>query len=330
MPLFIITPLLLSGVALAQDPQVNSANPSTALQGTELDVEIAGTGFDNSAAVDFFVTGTTDPGGITVKKVKVRGSKKIIATIAIAAEAEATDFDIEVRLSRGRTGKGTELFKVQQNDNGNGGQGSNTSGIVTFLTQVDYPLKDIGVFSDQVDTGNHRYVSFALDGAPDPLGGTLTGDCASVVLPTDDGQDQGKAQLFVRDADGECPETRHILVRYDLDGDGVIETDKLVQRKLMCNDTFGKGTSAGDPPTIVTCTLFIETIVDGRVDRTGRIEWTAAYAKHVSADVREVWAATADIYEYVPPPNGKGKKVVNEVGTEVPVPLRVQFHRITY
>jgi hypothetical protein len=332
MPFFTFMTLLLSGVALAQDPQVNSANPSTALQGTELDVEVSGSGFDNSAAVDFFVTGTTNPGGITVKKIKVRGSKKIIATIAIDAEAVVSDFDIEVRLSGSRTGKGTELFAVQKNDNGNGGQGSNTSGIVTFLTQDTFPPTDPGVFSDQLDSGNHRYVAMALDGAPDPDGpGSLTGDCASVVVPTEDGQDQGKAQLFVREEDGECPAARWILVRgsgFDLDADGTIETDELVQRKLMCGDTFSNGTSVGDT-TIVGCTLFIETIVDGRVERTGRADWNAAYAEHVSADVRVVTATDADIYEYVAPLKGRGKKTEVHLD-QIVLPLIVQFHRVNY
>ena len=97
----------------AQEVQVNSADPSSALQGTiDLNVEINGSGFDNSAAVDFFVTGTTNPGGITVKKVKVRGPKKIIVTIDVDSLADADDFDIEVRLSSGRNGKGTTVFRV--------------------------------------------------------------------------------------------------------------------------------------------------------------------------------------------------------------------------
>ncbi len=111
--------LAFAGTAQAQDVQVNSANPNSAEQGTvDLNVEIAGTGFDKSAAVEFLVTGTTNPGGITVKKVKVRGSKKIIVTIDVDAGAEVADFDIEVRLSNGRKGKGTTLFKVQQKTTG--------------------------------------------------------------------------------------------------------------------------------------------------------------------------------------------------------------------
>ena len=102
--------------AQAQEVQVNSANPSSAEEGTfDLDVEISGSGFDNSAAVVFLVAGTENLGAITVKKVKVRGPKKIIATIDISDIMETTiDFDIKVSLSGGRGGKGTTLFSVKQ------------------------------------------------------------------------------------------------------------------------------------------------------------------------------------------------------------------------
>lgn len=104
-------------VAQAQDVQVTSADPSFALQGTEVEITISGSGFDKSAAVDFFVTGTTNPGGIIVKKIKVRGSKKIIVDIVVDSLAEIADFDIQVRLSGGRNGKGTTLFSVKQKPN---------------------------------------------------------------------------------------------------------------------------------------------------------------------------------------------------------------------
>ena len=92
---------------------VTSADPAAAPQGTiSLDVTISGSGFDSSATVDFLVTGTTNPGGITVKKVVLRGSKKLIATIDVADTAVVDKFDIAVTLSGGRKGKGTSLFAV--------------------------------------------------------------------------------------------------------------------------------------------------------------------------------------------------------------------------
>jgi hypothetical protein len=101
------------GAAWAQ-VTVTAADPSSAAQGTiSLDVAISGSGFDSSAAVKFLVTGSTnETGGITVKKVSVRGSKKLIATIDVADTAVVNKFDIEVTLSGDRKGKGTTLFTV--------------------------------------------------------------------------------------------------------------------------------------------------------------------------------------------------------------------------
>jgi len=118
-------PYVLSGIALialalvpfglaTAQVTVTAAEPAAAPQGTlSLDVTVSGNGFDSTAAVSFFVSGTADPGGIAVKKVAVRGSKKLVATIDIAAAAVVDKFDIEVRLSNGRKGKGTTLFTVQ-------------------------------------------------------------------------------------------------------------------------------------------------------------------------------------------------------------------------
>lgn len=100
-------------VEAAPPVQVTAADPTSAPQGTvSLDVTVSGSGFDSSAAVAFLVTGTTNPGGITVKNVKVTGPKKLTATIDVADAAVIADFDIAVTLSGGRKGKGTSLFKV--------------------------------------------------------------------------------------------------------------------------------------------------------------------------------------------------------------------------
>jgi len=105
------------GAAWAQ-VLVSSADPSSAAQGTvSLDVTINGSGFDNSAAVKFLVTGTADTGGITVKRVNVRSAKRMIVTIDVADTAIVNKFDIEVTLSDGRKGKGTTLFAVLRKTN---------------------------------------------------------------------------------------------------------------------------------------------------------------------------------------------------------------------
>jgi hypothetical protein len=106
------------GTAAAQ-VQVNSADPASAVQGTvSLDIVVTGNGFDQTASVKFLVTGTTNPGGVTVRRVVVNGAKKLVATIDVADTAVVDRFDIEVVLSSGRKGKGTTLFTVQSKDAG--------------------------------------------------------------------------------------------------------------------------------------------------------------------------------------------------------------------
>jgi uncharacterized delta-60 repeat protein len=98
--------------------QVLSANPTTGDQGTlGLNVTIGGKGFKKGAKAYFYLKGTTNPAGITVRAAKFVGDTSLIATIDIAAGATPDDFDIVVANADGRTGKGTELFKVTEKIN---------------------------------------------------------------------------------------------------------------------------------------------------------------------------------------------------------------------
>lgn len=64
--------------------------------------------------MSFVVTGTTNPGGITVKSTRYRNPKTIEATIDVAPDAQTQlKFDIQVQVGT-RTGKGTELFSVKK------------------------------------------------------------------------------------------------------------------------------------------------------------------------------------------------------------------------
>jgi len=106
--------LALGSTSIAQaQVKVTAADPASASQGTiSLDVTISGSGFDNTAKVRFLVAGTTDTGGVTVKKVTVKSSKRLIATIDVADTAVIKKFDIEVSLGDGRKGIGTTVFAV--------------------------------------------------------------------------------------------------------------------------------------------------------------------------------------------------------------------------
>ncbi len=98
---------------LAAQIQVNSANPSAAPQGTiNLNVTISGNGFKKGAKAQWFVTGTTNPGGVTVNSTTFGGSSSLTANITVAADAVISGFDIVVANADGRTGKGTDKFAV--------------------------------------------------------------------------------------------------------------------------------------------------------------------------------------------------------------------------
>ena len=161
------------GAALAQI-KVTAATPSSAYQGTiSLDVVVSGAGFDNSAKVQYFVSGTTNPGGITVKQVVFRNSKELVTTIDVADTADLASFDIQVTLSSGRKGKGTTLFSVKAKPAGpsatltypparfyhaftsNGGTTSQTSRLYMFggMSTWSSWLGDLWAYSNAGSTG---------------------------------------------------------------------------------------------------------------------------------------------------------------------------------
>jgi hypothetical protein len=106
------------GAAFAQ-VKVTAATPASAYQGTiALDVVVSGSGFNNTAKVQYFVTGTTNPGGITVRSVRFNNSRELVTTIDVADTAVLTYFDIQVTLDSGRKGKGTTLFSVKSRSTG--------------------------------------------------------------------------------------------------------------------------------------------------------------------------------------------------------------------
>ena len=105
--------IVFASTLAAQDVEVTAADPPAAEQGTfNLDVKITGKGFKQGARSAFFVTGTTNPGGIVVKSTRYVSPTQLIANIDVAETAELSKFDIEVQLTSGRTGKGIELFTV--------------------------------------------------------------------------------------------------------------------------------------------------------------------------------------------------------------------------
>jgi hypothetical protein len=104
---------LVGSLRVSAQVQVDSATPSAAPQGSiNLDVAITGKGFEKGATAQWFVTGTTNPGGVTVNSTRFKSSTQLTANITIAADAVINGFDVVVRNTNGRTGKGTDKFAV--------------------------------------------------------------------------------------------------------------------------------------------------------------------------------------------------------------------------
>ena len=98
----------------AAQVSVNSANPNNTTQSTvDLDVVVSGSGFKKGAKAQWFVSGTTNPGGVTVNSTRFNNSGQLTANISVSATATTGPFDIQVTNTDGRTGKGTELFAVK-------------------------------------------------------------------------------------------------------------------------------------------------------------------------------------------------------------------------
>ena len=114
LPVVALFPLVGSSVSTAQQIQVSSTNPNAAPQGTtSLNVTVNGKGFQKGAAAKWFVTGTTNPGGVTVNSTTFNSSTQLTANITIASDATISGFDVQVAAA-GRTGKGSDLFAVTQ------------------------------------------------------------------------------------------------------------------------------------------------------------------------------------------------------------------------
>jgi hypothetical protein len=110
---FLLLSLYGGLTAQAQQVQVTAANPSSAAQGTvNLDVKITGKGFKSGAKAKFFVTNTSDPGGVTVNTTTFVSSTELTANITVSDTAVIANFDVQALNSDGRGGKGTELFAV--------------------------------------------------------------------------------------------------------------------------------------------------------------------------------------------------------------------------
>lgn len=93
---------------------VTSATPNSATQGTiNLNVTVGGKGFKAGAVAQWFISGTTNPGGVTVNSTAFVNPNTLTANLTVSSTAYVGGFDVVVKNTDGRSGKGTELFAVQ-------------------------------------------------------------------------------------------------------------------------------------------------------------------------------------------------------------------------
>jgi len=172
--------------AQAQAPpiQVTEADPPVAAQGVNLNVLIKGNGFERGAISRFFVTGTADPGGITVRTTTFFSSTELVVNIDVAGAAAIADFDIEVENPDFRTGKGIELLAVLLP-----GSDPAPPGYVGFAGQ-DYATGTTSLAQPAVVTAD-----FNGDGVLDLATTNVDDNSVSVLLGNGDGTFQGKTDF---------------------------------------------------------------------------------------------------------------------------------------
>ena len=144
---FLLLFAAVSALPAAGQIQVTSSNPSAAPQGTtNLNVIVGGNGFKNGAKAKWFITGTTNPGGVTVNSTTFNGPGQLTANITVASGATISGYDIQVTNSDGRSGKGTDLFAVVQ---------KNCSDVPLELIVVPQPQGQGGISGDAVSIYNN-------------------------------------------------------------------------------------------------------------------------------------------------------------------------------
>jgi hypothetical protein len=189
--------VVLGVVSAESQIQVKASSPTSAAQGTiNLDVTLTGSGFKNGAHAQWFVTGTTDPGGVTVNSTTFVSSTQLTANITVSSTATISGYDIQVKNSDGRTGKGTDLFAVIQS--GNSSTISSCSFNVTSIlydsdannVAYQYQSDGLGPYTT-VNKGNNSVSSIIQKSCSwdlDTTGSTTRGIILTLAYPDSSGQ----------------------------------------------------------------------------------------------------------------------------------------------
>src|SRR5579859_7187843 len=133
--------LAFSPSLFAQTIQVTSTTPNTAALGTiNLNVTVGGSGFKKGAQAAWLVSGTTNPGGVTVNSTSFNSSSQLTANITVSSTATTGSFDVVVTNTDGRSGKGTQLFSVSNGPSSTCG-GYNVTSIVADTDSSNLPFQ---------------------------------------------------------------------------------------------------------------------------------------------------------------------------------------------
>jgi hypothetical protein len=129
----------VSGAKPIKVVMVDDAIPDYALQGQDLNVTIVGSGFDSGSTVRFLVATTENDAQVEVigdiQHIKEKSKpEKLIVPIHVLNAALLDQYDIEVTTSGGRRGKGTDLFRVEEN---NGSENRSETGTTECNDGID-------------------------------------------------------------------------------------------------------------------------------------------------------------------------------------------------
>jgi len=167
--------------------QVTSANPNAAPQGsTNLNVTVTGNGFKKGAKAQWLVTGTTNPGGVTVNSIAFNNSSQLTANITVASGAVISGYDIVVTNTDGRTGKGTDKFAVTAQGTPVGCYSTGTPSGATLVTELNPVQPNGAALITTLRLGNAirvRPLDLNRDGQVDTLVTFVTSGASSSSTP---------------------------------------------------------------------------------------------------------------------------------------------------
>lgn len=169
-------------------PSVSSANPPYGDQGTTIDVQVFGSGFDASAAATWLLNGVANE-HVHTNKTTFVNSNQLTANITIDPEAALALWDVQVALIGGKNGVGSDVFavttaQVLSTQPVTYVEGTNNLGdVVGYMTSQDQAF----VYDDAtgfVELGPHQ--GWALDpNATVAFGSDGVGDAIEWILQSD-------------------------------------------------------------------------------------------------------------------------------------------------